>query len=220
MEFQKFNKIPRLSRDCVITEKIDGTNGQIFICRYFTLYEYFALNTNSETKTADEQFNEFVDKYCLYKTTALTDENDILYIFAGSRNRWLDCSSKGDNHGFAKWVQENASDLLTLGEGRHFGEWYGKGIQRGYGLDEKRFALFNVGKWNEETKPKCCEVVPILYISEFDTVRIESVLESLRINGSKAVPGFMTPEGIIIFHTASGQLFKKTIENDEKPKGI
>ena len=26
MEFQEFNKIPRLSRDIIITEKIDGTN--------------------------------------------------------------------------------------------------------------------------------------------------------------------------------------------------
>jgi hypothetical protein len=30
----------------------------------------------------------------------------------------------------------------------------------------------------------------------------------------------MNPEGVVIYHTASGQLFKKTIENDEKPKNI
>jgi hypothetical protein len=29
----------------------------------------------------------------------------------------------------------------------------------------------------------------------------------------------MRPEGIVVFHTASGALFKKTIEGDEKPKG-
>ncbi len=28
------------------------------------------------------------------------------------------------------------------------------------------------------------------------------------------------PEGIIIFHTASGHLYKKTIQGDEKPKGM
>jgi len=30
-EFQAFKKIPRLSREIVITEKIDGTNGLIYI---------------------------------------------------------------------------------------------------------------------------------------------------------------------------------------------
>jgi hypothetical protein len=31
MEFEAFPKIPRLERDCIVTEKIDGTNGQIVI---------------------------------------------------------------------------------------------------------------------------------------------------------------------------------------------
>lgn len=31
MEFKEFPKIPRLSRECIITEKIDGTNGCICI---------------------------------------------------------------------------------------------------------------------------------------------------------------------------------------------
>jgi hypothetical protein len=30
-EFVEFKKIPRLSRECVVTEKIDGTNGVIYI---------------------------------------------------------------------------------------------------------------------------------------------------------------------------------------------
>jgi hypothetical protein len=54
---------------------------------------------------------------------------------------------------------------------------------------------------------------------KFNTGFINSVLEDLGVDGSKAVPGFKNPEGIVIYHTASGQLFKKTIENDEKPKG-
>ena len=37
-EFQTFNKIPRLSRDCVITEKLDGTNAQILITENKKLY--------------------------------------------------------------------------------------------------------------------------------------------------------------------------------------
>ncbi len=31
MEFKEFPKIARLTRDCIITEKIDGTNASIYI---------------------------------------------------------------------------------------------------------------------------------------------------------------------------------------------
>jgi len=223
MEFQEFRKIPRLSRDMVITEKIDGTNGQIAIFSYNTLLSAFQFNISGNLCTEVEEFNM---KHCLC-------QKNNLYLFVGSKSRWLDTSSKGDNFGFAKWVQSNAEELLKLGEGRHFGEWYGKGIQRNYGLEEKRFALFNVGKWvnefdssrtieNDKQKfcPHCCEVVPILYQGMFDTDMIGNTLMTLKEYGSRAVPGYMNPEGAIIFHSASGQLFKKTLENDEKPKGV
>ncbi len=227
LEFQKFDKIPRLSRDTVITEKIDGTNAQVCIISYKDLFTNFKFEKD---KSAIEEMYDFVERYCVYKTLAITDEDDILFMFAGSRKRWLDCSSKGDNYGFAKWVKANADKLLELGEGRHYGEWYGNDIQRNYDLDEKRFALFNSGRWSNRDIPlevtdkrnycpECCSVVPVLYTGVFDTIRIESVLESLRINGSKAVSDFMRPEGIVIYHSASGKLFKKTIDNDSKPKG-
>lgn len=229
MEFQKFNKIPRLSREIIITEKIDGTNGQIYILEFDNIYNAFNGNYNSE----------WLEKHTL-KIVDSEDHNNRYYFFAGSRKRWLDTSSNGDNYGFAKWVQANAEELLKLGEGRHYGEYMGKGIQRGYGLDEKRFYLFNVGKWNKygdekrlisidpKTKeerytkdaPKCCETVPILYQGIFDTLEIKCQLNDLIERGSFIVPGYMNPEGIIIYHTASGQLFKKTIKDDEKPKTL
>jgi len=233
MEFIKFKKIPRLSRDCIITEKINGSNAQICIVKFKDFW-------NLHEGYAGDSVQAFLDKYCIYSTLAIQDENDIKFIFAGSRNRWLDTSSKGDNYGFAKWVQEHAEELLELGEGRYFGEWYGKGIQVGYELNEKRFALFNVNKWHKYTDekrlvsidpqtkeerytspaPKCCEVVPILWQGEFHSRHIERCLNELKLNGSYIVPGFMDAEGIVIYHSASGQLFKKTLQNDEKPKGV
>lgn len=93
----------------------------------------------------------------------------------------------------------------------------GAGIQCGYGLKEKRFSLFNVHRW-EESRPSCCHVVPTLYKGDFDTAKIQEVLDNLALNGSIAAPGFMNPEGIIIFHTQGNLMFKKTIKNDEKGK--
>ena len=47
----------------------------------------------------------------------------------------------------------------------------------------------------------------------------EHVLSTLKYDGSHAAPGFMNPEGIMIYHTAANQYFKKTFEGDEKGKG-
>lgn len=139
-------------------------------------------------------------------------------ICAGSRTRWI--TPQSDNFGFAQWVVTNAQDLVALGEGKHFGEWYGKGIQRGYGLNEKRFALFNVSRWNTENIPSCCTVVPTLYRGMFDTSVAEYWIDNLNKHGSVAVPGFMSAEGIIVYHIAAGIGFKKTIKDDESPKSL
>lgn len=139
-------------------------------------------------------------------------------MFVGSRSRWI--RPGDDNYGFAAWVQANEEELRKLGPGSHFGEWWGAGIQRRYGLTEKRFSLFNTARWADEaTRPACCHVVPILYTGDFATDAVDAALESLKTNGSVAAPGFMKPEGVVIYHTAIRQLFKRTIEKDEEPKG-
>ncbi len=138
-------------------------------------------------------------------------------VLAGSRNRWI--TPDKDNYGFAAWVRDNAEDLSKLGPGSHFGEWWGLGIQRGYGLTEKRFSLFNTGRWlTNEDRPKCCHVVPLIGVMDFDTFKIQKAISDLEETGSLASPGFMKPEGIVIFVSASGSLFKQTIEKDDEPK--
>lgn len=135
-------------------------------------------------------------------------------ILAGSRNRWL--TLEADNFGFARWVEENRVDLLKLGPGRHFGEWWGSGIQRRYGLQEKRFSLFNTGRWTvpDVILPACVGLVPILYQGDFSTNVIEEQLALLKERGSTAAPGFMDPEGIVIYLPAARQLFKATLDGD------
>jgi hypothetical protein len=173
MEFQGFPKIPRLSRDVVITEKIDGTNGQLII---------------------EEDGNETV-------------------LLVGSRSRWI--TPEQDNHGFARWAYDNTDELIKeLGPGRHYGEWWGQGINRGYGMKEKIFSLFNVSRWKDEPL-KLCRVVPILWEGMMNTFSIDDTICRLIKSGSVAAPGFMQPEGIVIYHKAGNLLFKKTIKNDE-----
>lgn len=192
--FTEFPKMARLSRECIITEKLDGTNAQIYI-------------------TDDEQ------------------------LLVGSRTRWI--TPENDNYGFAQWAREHRDELLTLGPGRHFGEWWGQGIQRKYGMSEKRWSLFNVARWCmhgqepnriksadpriekwQDVLPPCCSLVPVLYRGIFTTQACDDALETLRQNGSVAGPGFMKPEGIVCFHVAGNVGFKKTLEKDNIPKSL
>ena len=142
----------------------------------------------------------------------ISDDGEIL---AGSRSRWL--SVKEDNFGFAAWTQEHKEELLTLGPGRHFGEWYGSGIQRGYWMKERRLALFNVDRWMMD-RPACCDVVPVIIRGMFDELNYRAILACLKADGSRISPGFMKPEGIVVYHIAGNLSFKKTIEKDEEYK--
>lgn len=144
----------------------------------------------------------------------VNDTGDDLQV--GSRNRWL--TEGSDNYGFHKWCMDNKPELLKLGPGQHFGEWWGAGIQRRYGLTEKRFSLFNAERWGAE-RPACCHVVPVLFRGNFKDFNCEKVLADLRNGGSVAAPRFMDPEGLIIYHTADRRMFKVTCHNDEKGKG-
>jgi hypothetical protein len=132
----------------------------------------------------------------------------------GSRSRWI--TPEDDNHGFARWGMEHREELMALGPGRHFGEWWGQGINRGYGLKEKRLSLFNVSRWRyRESRPPCCECVPILWEGSLDKPIVGLAMDSLAVSGSMAAPGFMRPAGVVIYHTAANVYFKKTFEKDE-----
>jgi len=220
IDFVGFPKIPRYSRDCIITEKIDGTNVQILVDEVIP-----PIETHPDDR---------VEVGWLY-----VDMMDKQYrMRCGSRNRWI--TPDNDHYGFARWAYKNAMDLIGIGPGRHFGEWWGRGIQRGYGLSEKRFSLFNVIRWDpamfhlfkwmswserdgqkdrgEEPifkgPPSCCSVVPVILTGTFGIIDLDFIMQSLSNHGSHAAPGFMDPEGIVIYHTGGNVMFKKTIKND------
>lgn len=140
-------------------------------------------------------------------------------VFAGSRTRFI--TPEEDNHGFARWVKEHEDELRGLGVGRHYGEWWGKGIQRGYLLPEKRFSLFNVKRWSDPSaRPACCHVVPLLYEGPFSSRMVEWQVTTLRVSGSVAAPGYDRPEGVVVYHEAAGFGFKVTLEGDDSPKSL
>jgi len=185
--FESWGKIPRLRNEVVtITEKLDGTNAQVFV-----------------------------------------DEDGKIY--AGSRSRWLgesgikfgDPTGKPtDNYGFHAWVVKHTEELRKLGVGRHYGEWWGYGIgARGYGLAEKRLALFNTFR-PKENLPACVGQVPILYQGPgLELTRIvNELIDQLKTKGSVAAPGYMRPEGLVVFSSLTKTRYKVLCENDDGPK--
>lgn len=268
LTFQEWPKISRLNREIVITEKLDGTNAAIGI-----------IELGPEEQATMDAWR--------------TADGRRFRVYAQSRTRII--TPLDDNFGFAAWVQKNQGALIeALGPGLHFGEWWGVGIQRGYGLTERRFSLFNTAKWTQpDFAPKlealraqgiAVYTVPVLYtgpwtgnygfidgdtkqflkppqdwplfdadfaaaelkvagmlarIQELTQMDLSSaidlaslipvnprprfapnfIIDWLKRVGSQAAQGFMSPEGICVYHKASGVVFKVTVENDEKHKG-
>ena len=175
--FKAWPKIPRLENEVYhITEKIDGTNAAIII----------------------KPLEKFVDALPIWY-------NDVYAIGAQSRTRLI--TPEDDNFGFAKWVKDNAEQLIAdLGVGYHYGEWWGNGIQRGYGLEERRFSLFNPTKYSSV----CHNIPEILTV---DIMPDDHTLKHLLVtHGSYIVPGYMRPEGLVIYAEKAKTYWKVIID--------
>jgi len=198
-EFQPWPKIARLTNaQMTITEKIDGTNAQVHIY--------------GSAEDTSVQFMSACSRNKVLNTITLVD------------GKYHHVDSYSDNYGFGAWVIEEAEELIKLGEGRHYGEWWGQGIQRGYGVEGKYFSLFNARRWTTPFRdldaglpavfPRSCLVVPLMHISQFDQGAITENMMRLKSGGSWAARErgveFMNPEGIII--EFAGTHYKETYE--------
>ena len=168
LEFRSFQKIPRWARDIVVTEKIDGTNTSVWV-DHFTRAQI--EDTDSQIPTQVISLTAMADNGMAVMFDGAAD-GSLTFVRAGSANGFL--WPKKDHYEFAAWVWENANILFGLGDGSHFGEWYGRKIQRAYGMEERRWALFNVGRWSgqlgDQAPPACCDVVPVLYSGPMTTL--------------------------------------------------
>ena len=223
-DFTYYPKTPRLSSGYIITEKLDGSHAAVVIEEY---------PWTSPQPLAGRELVAWVDTFPTGRFN----------LYAQSRNRFV--TPQSDNFGFAAWVRESAEELVqTLGAGYHVGEWWGHGIQRGYGLPrgERRFSLFNVTRHNplgsmadleayfaappagrEPLFPDLPELSTVPVISAADNDRslramshmVDRALAKLSLAGSFAAE-FARPEGIVLFHSRSNQVFKAFCEDAEK----
>lgn len=214
-EFKNYGKIPRWVNEHVwISEKIDGSNSCVVIEDY-----------TGVTDISDEERATILG-------FTVTDAG-VFAVRAQSRSRFITPSKGKDNFGFAAYVQENANALVkTLGVGYSYGEWYGSGIQSGYGLTngERHFALFPTARhtmWSDDyekyTEVPGLEIAPELYDGPFGEGNcIEDCLNLLRDHGSFAhsARGFARPEGVVVQFKLSGARYKAFVNDDGVSKSL
>jgi len=199
IEFKEWPKTPRLLRNITITEKIDGTNAAIGIV------------PTEKVEAGDPAIIAEV----------VSDTGEDFVVYAQSRTRLITPGKSTDNYGFAGWVERNAAELVKLlGEGLHYGEWWGNGIQRGYGMAEKWFSLFNTDRYQGISEQTALNIaaVPVLYRGPNDTEAINLAMTQLREWGSVAAPGFIKPEGVCVFQHASRTIGKVTLDKNDAGK--
>lgn len=199
-EFVAWPTTSRLFRDVVVTEKIDGTNSAIHISAAGDV-----MPEGSKSVHVDGRW---------------------YVVSTQSRKRIITPGKTTDNYGFAGWVYDHAAELVRLlGEGVHFGEWWGQGIQRRYDMQEKVFSLFNTERYEHLNHDDGAvfggsriNTVPILYAGVFSEIAIRECLMDLKEFGSAAAPGFKNPEGICIYHTQTRGVMKVTLDNQDAGK--
>ena len=134
-------------------------------------------------------------------------QNDVI---AGVQSRRRFITPDSDNYGFAQWVSDNEDELLKLGDGYHYGEWAGVGIQKNnHNYPDKRLLLFNTFRWGGDDLPQCCHVVPVLYEGDYKQGIIQEVMSKLK---SDSNDNGNTPEGVIIYYHKAKRYEKYTYE--------
>lgn len=208
-EFRNYGKIPRWVNEHVwISEKLDGTNSCVVV--EDVTGKVWSADNLPPNAVAWMEYD-----YACYA------------VYAQSRSRFLLPGKGTDNFGFANYVQENAVGLVkTLGVGYSYGEYYGSGIQSGYGLvnGERHFALFPTARhtmWSDDyekyTEVPGLEIAPELYEGPFGEGNcIEDCLNLLRENGSfaQSAKGFARPEGVVVQFKLSGARYKAFVMED------
>jgi hypothetical protein len=201
LEFAKFSSIGRLYRDVTITEKIDGMNACIVIKELSgdDLYRNALTVVKGSSYYPDQRFA----------------------IGVQSRKQFL--SVDNDIQGLAAWVYANALELvLALGPGYHYGEWWGRNINRSYHQKRNWFSLFNTKRWNKDNVGHIDGLltVPVLYSGPYADWVNEMQLHRLETQGSFAAKEVdaraldFRAEGIVGWHTALDTYYKVTLDGD------
>ena len=147
------------------------------------------------------------------------------FVCFGSRNRYI--NTQDDNSGFAtffsKYQKELEDIFIAIDNEKQgcieaplliYGEWFGKGIQRGYNLEAKFFMPFSeyfATKMIDAGIPHI-EMPVTLYSGKFSIEALDGCMNKLKDEGSQVIPGYNRPEGVVIYFPTYNFRLKETFE--------
>lgn len=192
VEFRAFPKVPRLYRDCTVTEKIDGTNGCVVV--------------------TDEGV------YAQSRTRLITPQDDN-FGFAAWVEWHKDelAATLGPGHHFGEWFGSKIQRGYGMTNGERKFALFNVGRFRAH--NDPRGDTEKIVRLSADACDGTLLTVPVIAIGPFNTSQIATVMEWIWMHGSRVGVGFCAPEGVMVYHEAAGSYFKATFENDEKGKG-
>ena len=185
LQFEEFSKIGRLNKECTITEKIDGVNGQITFDEDGNMLvgsrrrEIFPEGTEGKPKGCDQ--NGLAQ--WAYKHQAL------LFDYLGTGRHFGEWAGKGINKRYPRLTGKQFFLFNTF-------QWETKDNP----IPDN---LLCAG----------LTVVPILAIAPFSTELVDKTMADLK-NGGSCLSGD-NPEGIVIYHHGLSTYMKVTFDFDE-----
>jgi hypothetical protein len=212
-EFVAFPKLPRLNRQCQITEKVDGTNACVVIeeVEGQTINGFWVYAQSRKQLITPEKDNQGFARW--------VDENQdkLIQLLGVGRHygEWYGSKINGnpynlDSKRFALFDPLRYEHSLFIPSAAQIGNPW--------------------GTVPHDLSPRLGEVyvhtVPLLECTMFHTWVVDHWVQWLRKNGSQLPHLYRMDEddtrpaeGVVVWHTAARQSFKVTLENDEKPKG-
>lgn len=188
-EFKEFASISRLSRDMVVTEKLDGTNAQV------TVLDDGTVKAGSRNRWIQPDADNFGFAAWVWQNErALREGLGVGTHYgewwgSGIQRRYDLTEKRFSLFNVSRWsCANNDPSIQANGDTRCI-------------------------------EVPCCHVVPVLYRGLFCTEKVDACLRVLSMCGSAAAIGFMKPEGVVVFHAASNALFKKTLDKNDGHKG-
>lgn len=148
-------------------------------------------------------------------------------VGAQSRNRLLTSLSHnsfgepffqdhGENHGFAHWVKTNKDKLALLGDGYHYGEWCGPGINGNrHNLTEKVFYHFNPFRYRDTDFKEYEAGISFVRVLFEGEITDEVVKRTAEAHWDSIHDVFYKPEGVMIYYHDFKTTLKFTYDNPE-----
>lgn len=188
--FRAWPKTPRLFKDCVISEKIDGTNGAVHVMDDGRVY----CQSRTRLLPMGPQGMDDVDwaKRDNHGFAAWVREHShLLSVILGPGTHYGEWWGNGINRGYDCKPGDKRFSLFNTSKWAHL-------------RDHPSYPEL-----------PSLSVVPVLWTGPFDTERVLDIADYLQRHGSVAKPGYDRPEGLCIYHTASNSVFKYPFDKNE-----